>query len=130
MKVEIVTLPPFPDPSAPDTTSDEMNLSSLDVSIEKLVLVLGITFAFILLLLFSLICIFYVMGFLQNVLGYSWATPMGRTISSPHSFYFPDEVISDANSSHHHSRCPSSQSHHRAAVPCNHVTYGGVIESR
>lgn len=67
---------------------------------DKLILVLGITFGFILLLLLSILCIFYTMGVLQNVFGYSWGRPMGRTISMPY-FYpaapSPDGIIPTAN---------------------------------
>lgn len=62
-----------------------LDFESFDLSPEKLAIVLGITFAFILLLLLSLICIFYLMGLLQNVFGYSWSRPMGRTFSTVHS---------------------------------------------
>ena len=60
---------------------DDLNVE-LEISTEKLLIVLGITLAFILLLLVSLICVFYLMGLLQNVFGYSWSRPMGRTFST------------------------------------------------
>ena len=63
---------------------EDVNIE-FEISTQKLVLVLGITLAFILLLLLSLICIFYLMGLLQNIFGYSWARPMGRTFSTVHS---------------------------------------------
>lgn len=44
--------------------------AGLQVDVDKLILVLGITFGFILLLLLSILCIFYTMGVLQNVFGY------------------------------------------------------------
>jgi Na+-transporting methylmalonyl-CoA/oxaloacetate decarboxylase gamma subunit len=125
MKVEVVSLPSLPESPLTDTTSDHLELASLDISIEKLALVLGITFAFILLLLFSLICIFYVMGFLQNVFGYSWAGPIGR-IENPQ--FYPEECLTadDITTHHPQSRCTSSLSHHRGHMSCAHGSYGGL----
>lgn len=72
----------------------------LDISGEKLAIVIGITFLFILLLLLSLICIFYLMGFMQNVFGYSWSRPMGRTFSTVHSNHSTSsqDIVLDINS--------------------------------
>lgn len=131
MKVQLI-LPPPAVPPSPDVPSSESESDQLDfeLSLEKLALGLGITFAFILLLLLSLICIFYFMGFLQNVFGYSWAAPMGRTYSSPTPpFYFEDgfasspvpshrPFVNQGNSVHHPQmvRCPSSHSNHRVPI--------------
>lgn len=126
MKVEVVSLPSLPEsPLLSDPTSDQLDLASLDISIEKLALVLGITFAFILLLLFSLICIFYVMGFMQNFFGYTWAGPVGRTITSDPQFY-PEEFLVSDDLPPYQSRCTSSMSHHRGHMPCSHSGLGGL----
>jgi len=130
MKVELMSPPSLTDPSVSDNSSDQLDLGSMEISIEKLALVLGITFGFIFLMLLSLICIFYVMGFLQNVFGYSWAGPMGRTISTPH--FYPDEIIisTDGNSSsQYHSRCPSRQSHKLPCHPGSVPFIPGVVQS-
>lgn len=132
MKVEVVSLPSVPDPSLSDSTPDEVDFGSLEISIEKLALVIGITFAFILLLLFSLICIFYVMGCMQNFFGYSWAVSTRRAFS-PHNFY-PDHQIINLNRNtldRHESRCHSSQSHHRVLLPHGQMPYtgGGAVQT-
>lgn len=72
---------PGPDQSDP--------LAGLQVDMDKLILVLGITFGFILLLLLSILCIFYTMGVLQNVFGYYWGPPMGPIMTIP--YYYPSE---------------------------------------
>lgn len=53
-----------------DTFGDIDFVYSIDT--DKLILVLAITFGFILFLLLSLLCIFYFMGFMQNQFGYTW----------------------------------------------------------
>lgn len=74
-------------PMSPDQGVDPT--AGLQVDIDKLILVLGITFGFILLLLLSILCIFYTMGVLQNVFGYYWGPPMGPIMTIP--YYYPSE---------------------------------------
>ena len=80
--------------------SHDHEKAMLDISGEKLAMVIGITFSFILLLLLSLVCVFYLMGFLQNVFGYSWSRPMGRTFSTVHSNHSAStqDIFVDVNS--------------------------------
>ena len=86
----------------PASVDDVNSISNIEfeISAEKLALVLGITISFILLLLLSLICVFYLMGLLQNVFGYSWARPMGRTFSTVHSSHSSSsqQIAIDSNS--------------------------------
>lgn len=89
MKVlPVVTLPEEGWFAKNSTESDGFDgLSVYEINADKLILVLAITFGFILFLLLSLLCIFYFMGFMQNQFGWTWGRPMGRTISAP---FFPD----------------------------------------
>ena len=101
-------------PIDPSSVDPAIRLQSFEISSHKLALVLGITFAFILLLLFSLICIFYVMGLLQNVFGYSWGPPMGRVLSSPLAFC-PEDLIPGQQANH----VPLLDNH--GPMACSHV---------
>ena len=75
MKVlPLVVLPEYA-ASLNETNTDELIYA---INTDKLILVLSITFAFILLLLLSLLCIFYFMGFMQNQFGWTWGRPMGK----------------------------------------------------
>jgi Na+-transporting methylmalonyl-CoA/oxaloacetate decarboxylase gamma subunit len=120
--------------SGGSSSSSSISLENLEISAHKLALVLGITFGFILLLLFSLICIFYVMGFLQNVFGYSWGPPQGRIISS--AAFYPDLTDVTSNHLNHHTDCHAGMDNHPLHQPlpppaagpvCTHA-YGHHIQ--
>lgn len=118
--------------------SHDHEKAMLDISSEKLAMVIGITFSFILLLLLSLICVFYLMGFLQNVFGYSWSRPMGRTFSTVHSNHSisTQDIFVDNNSNicektsstslpiATHATLESEQCYVCTAIACNTTALG------
>lgn len=84
--------------------TDSEEFTAYQINGEKLVLVLSITFGFILFLLLSLLFIFYLMGFMQNVFGWTWGNhPMGRTISAP---FFPEETVTPVQGSRYSHAIP------------------------
>lgn len=82
----------------PKNETDLTGFAAYEINADKLILVLCITFGFILMLLMSLLCIFYFMGFMQNQFGWTWGRPMGA-ITTP-SPYFPESTTAQSRYGH------------------------------